>query len=267
MVVLRAGSWGRAGYSATEGRGVARLAEEPMLVEAALVIGGLVTTLAIGAPIASSMVRPHMFRRPARRDAFDSRDRAPHTTVFEPLDLGEDPMEWPSQRGWASSEGRGLRWPSQGWDDEHFGSHWRDGTMVEVSDLGFHAMAQRRYDASVGDEEVVKRNEAAALRRQRAPAQGRTLAQDRGPRAANAHAGQRTPSGVRRPRTESAPAPRSPKPQEKPETLPVRQAPSPAELEAAIAKVGLAGTVQLIMERTGWDFRKAAHYLARMRSR
>jgi hypothetical protein len=42
--------------------------------------------------------------------------------------------------------------------------------------------------------------------------------------------------------------------------------PTRAELEAMVASEGLAGTVQHIMRRTGWDFRKAAQYLARTRA-
>ena len=42
--------------------------------------------------------------------------------------------------------------------------------------------------------------------------------------------------------------------------------PNRAELEAMVEREGLAGTVQFIMRRTGWDFRKAAQYLARTRA-
>jgi hypothetical protein len=44
------------------------------------------------------------------------------------------------------------------------------------------------------------------------------------------------------------------------------QAPSKEELLRLVDTVGLAGTVQEIMGRTGWDFRKAAQYLAKVRA-
>jgi hypothetical protein len=40
---------------------------------------------------------------------------------------------------------------------------------------------------------------------------------------------------------------------------------TPAQLERLVASQGLAGAVQTIMAQTGWDFRKAAQYLANHR--
>ena len=201
-----------------------------MILEAALVIGGLITTIAIGGPIASSLVTPHVFRRPSRRDPHETRARPVPGGGFKPLDLGPDPMEWPSQKEWSSSGKRDAEWPSREWDDEHFGRHWREGTVVESQDAGFHAMAERSAERGGG--------EAAAMRR----AESRR-------RGTSPHAAKRA-SPAESPRAEAPPA---------------RQAPGREELEAMIVDVGLAGTVQAIMERTGWDFRKAAHYLARTR--
>ena len=45
------------------------------------------------------------------------------------------------------------------------------------------------------------------------------------------------------------------------------QPPSLDELQALVSELGLAGTVQEIMGQTGWDFKKAAHYLAQARKR
>jgi hypothetical protein len=39
------------------------------------------------------------------------------------------------------------------------------------------------------------------------------------------------------------------------------------QVERLVAEVGLAGTVQAIIDRTGWDFRQAAQYLARIRAK
>ena len=46
------------------------------------------------------------------------------------------------------------------------------------------------------------------------------------------------------------------------EDVPADGPPTRDEVERLIAKVGLAGTVQTIMDRTEWDFREAAQYLA-----
>ena len=229
------------------------------MLEIALVIGGLITTVALGGPIASALARPHTFRRPAPRETGGDRERHTPQAGFKPLDLGPDPVSWPSAREWRTSGIDQPTWPSKTWDDEHFGSHWRDGRMVEINDLGFHAMAGRRFDSSVDQGEAVRRNEEASRERYRA-----AKAQQR--EALKARRSSPKGSGVRRPTPAPvAPTPSAPTPKAKPRAPsapnpPARQPPDRAEIEGLIAQVGLAGTVQAIMERTGWDFRKAAHY-------
>lgn len=232
-----------------------------MLLESALAISGLIVTVSIGAPLAASLARVHEFKRTVNPELESSRERRVHTSAFTPLDLGPDLIEWPSQRPSTERAFRDQEWPSRGWDDEHFGSHWRDGRMVEVADLGFHAMAGRRYDDSVGEDEAIQRNEEAARQRrqQAAERQQRQRARSKPRSAPKPHrsspraAGRAEPQARRAERAEAA------------SQALARQPPSRAELEALIVDVGLAGTVQAIMERTGWDFRKAAHYLAQVR--
>lgn len=209
-----------------------------MVVEAALMLGGLVATVAIGGPMAARMARPHLFKSAARRDA-TGRERATHQPAFTPMDLGPDPMKWPSARPWGEDRATpSQEWPSKSWDDEHYGAHWRDGSYSDPDDAGFHVMADRRSPRRPG-----RRSRVAT---KAVPAQAET------PVAAPA------PVESVAPNTTVAPAST---------TLPARQPPGQAEIEALISQLGLAGTVQVIMQRTGWDFRKAAHFLAKTRQR
>ena len=211
-----------------------------MLLETILVIGGAITTVAIGGPMVSALVRPHVFRRPSPRDTSSRRERGAQPPAFTPLDLGEDPVQWPSAKPWSGSSSRpDPDWPSRHWDDEHFGAHWRDGRAVETRDMGFHAMAKRSYDATLDPAEALRRNE-------RAMTEGRG---DKAPHPARREKKGATKSNPNSDRVE----------------LPAPRAPTREELERRIAEVGLAETVQEIMQRMGWDFRKAAQYLGNTR--
>ncbi len=243
---------------------------EPVILQSALALGGFVITLTIGGPLAASLARVHEFRRTVNPDLDTVRSRPVHNAAFVPLDLGPDPMKWPSQVPSGEKAFRSQEWPSLSWDDDHFGSHWRDGRTVESNDLGFHAMAARRYD-STHDEDAVERNEALSLQRRQVAA-----AQQRERQAASDKRRQEVRSAPPQPRPASLkpnqrrPDQRAQRPEKraKPPAASgglARQPPSRDELEALIVDVGLAGTVQAIMERTGWDFRKAAHYLAQIR--
>ncbi len=229
---------------------------------------GFVIAVALGARVASRVIQPFVFREPRRADIRAIRSKGQQGGGFEPLDLGEDPMQWPSAREWPSSGKLSQEWPSRSWDDEHFGTHWERSTATAVEDAGFHAMAQRRTEAS--PERVVRRESARAARSEAARREGegslRTgAAQSRDD--ARARAVSARTSGVRR--AEPAPRAAPPAPSAGPSSAAAAtvdaEAPSRAELEDRIARVGLAGTVEHIMKRTGWDFRKAAHYLAKTR--
>ncbi|MBX2797986.1 MAG: hypothetical protein KTR31_09965 [Myxococcales bacterium] len=218
-----------------------------MVLEIALLIVGLVTTVAIGAPLATSMVQPHLFGTRKRQSAEGHRERRAQVVAFTPLDLGEDPMRWPSAHPWPNRMSIGQSWPSKEWEDEHFGAHWRDGRMVETDDAGFHAMAGRRFDSSVREEDE-EASRASYL--EAAKAQQEALAV----------------ASQQQPTNKAASQKREPVAQSLPTSLALTSQPPPREqLEAMIAEVGLADTVQVIMEQTGWDFRKAAQYLARVR--
>ncbi|MEO0603764.1 MAG: hypothetical protein AAF211_20165, partial [Myxococcota bacterium] len=139
------------------------------------------------------------------------------------------------------------KWPSQTWDDEHFGSFWRGADAPP--DEGGQATAERPTEP-----------------RSTPPVRPRSPSPERARRRPMP----KKPAGVRRTsrgpdRQTRAPSPSPRKPEASAANLPAVQPPPLEELEQLIATIGLAGTVQSIMQRTGWDFRKAAHYLAKVR--
>lgn len=152
------------------------------------------------------------------------------TRAYKPLDLGEDPVRWPSERPWELAARLPVpQWPSKGWDDEHFGKHW-DHSKAEVQDRGFHAMAAR------GDEPPTPTPERR--RRKAAPVEP-PVPEAEPPTAVK----------VAKPAKGAKPA----------------EAPSPREVAEWMETMGLAGAVQEVMRRTGWDFREAAQFLAKLR--
>lgn len=225
-----------------------------MVLEGIAFAGGLLITAALGIPVALAATQPHIWRRTAARDRSVGRSVAPHTVQFTPLDLGPDPVQWPSERTWTNQSTIPVpEWPSMAWDDAHFGQHWKK-FGAEVKDRGFHAMAARRTS-----EVPTAQPARAASPKQPSPRETRVQ------QAAAARQPARTPSH---------PAPKRNTPQQRKPSAPSAKAqsrvqskapPDEAEVEHLIATEGLAGTVQTIMSRTGWEFREAAQYLARVR--
>jgi hypothetical protein len=240
-----------------------------MIVEGIAFAGAMLITAALGVPIAVSAAQPHRWRRPAARDRAGIRTmQQPHVVLFTPLDLGPDPVKWPSERVFERDVNLPIpRWPSQGWDDEHFGQHWKK-VDPDVEDRGFHAMAAR----GAGTEPPSART-AGPSREERATAA--TAARETRAQQASASRPVRAQPQQQPRRTQQQPARRSAQPPQqqrasppaaaRPASGPQRGPPDEAEVEHLIATVGLAGTVQAIMARTGWEFREAAQYLARVR--
>jgi hypothetical protein len=244
-----------------------------LILEGIAFLAAAIATAVIGTPIASSLARPAKFRRVEGAGTSSKRTRTDVVRAFEPLDLGPDPIKWPSERAWnLASTLQVPAWPSQSWNDEHFGRHWRDG-VKQPDDLGFHAMAARRLNeegvvvASAAAANAPKREPKKAQPKpapkpqppkpQAKPAQGAAPAKEKGPR-------RRQGSGVDQAKGEVTFFQEPPK---APAAGTPQGVPDPAEIEHLISTVGLAGTVQTIMSRTGWDFREAAQYLARIRQK
>ena len=239
--------------------------------------GAAIVTVIVGAPRAAALAGRHRWVHAAPRDPSSRKQRTDVVRAYKPLDLGVDPIRWPSERLWAlESTLVAPDWPSRSWNDEHFGRHWKDVTNPDASEAGFHAMAARRHRevADATARHVAERAHAAERARQPATEKIRASGAEK-PRAAGVRRGRDSqdakatpvpatakpvkPSGAR------VPVP-TPPPLGTPKTrAPATAPPDAAELEHLIATVGLAGTVQAIMQRTGWEFREAAQYLARIR--
>lgn len=205
------------------------------MVEVVLFLGALVPTLVVGIPVALALSRSGGLRPHAARERHVPRARVEVGRAYEPLDLGPDPVHWPSERAWATSGIAVPDWPSASWTDEHFGSGARKAREALQADRGFHMMAVRNHPPSTPPPvravehrqqvvaPVVHARRALAREVQHVVASVVEHVEHHGP-------------------------------------------PNRAEIEELIAGVGLAGTVQSIMDRTGWDFRQAAQHLARIRS-
>jgi hypothetical protein len=206
-----------------------------LFVEAAITLSAALVGVAMVLPWADRLTQ----RRRWASDGLAAGVKASHDhgpPAFQPLDLGEDPMKWPSEVIRPDTAQKIMPWPSETWDDPHFGRHAQ--------------RAQVATDAASAFEEA-RVEEKATRQRER---------DERDERASTA-------PGPARP----VKKPRRPKPQV-PTANPfagaaaaTREVFTPAQLERLVASQGLAGAVQTIMAQTGWDFRKAAQYLANHR--
>jgi hypothetical protein len=239
-----------------------------LILEGLAFVAAAIATAVIGTPIASSLARPARFRRTETAAPSTRRARTEVIRAFEPLDLGPDPVIWPSERPWNLASTLQIpAWPSQGWNDEHFGQHWRTNAGKERADLGFHAMATRRLNevgqviSSQPKPEARKpeARKAAEAKASPAAAPPKEKGQRRRQRQAEAEPAKVAPGSKAEASFFQEPPLQIP-----PVGLP-QGVPDAAEIEHLISTVGLAGTVQAIMSRTGWDFREAAQYLARIR--
>lgn len=276
-----------------------------MLLEALFVTGAAVFTSLAGVPVAVRLARANLSDFGGRGAPAQQRERrdAVVTAGFTPLDLGPDTIQWPSQQKWPTSRIAAAEWPSKSWNDEHFGRQWRDGTGQDVVDAGFHAMAHRNAGATEADAprpakaqrpskppparsaEEAFFEPAPAPRPQRAPDPGaRQAAEQRRQQQIKQEqqrqrqeAAARQQEAIRQQAARQAQAQAQAQAQQRRATPPQAPArpqpvgggngpPTRDEIERLVASEGLAGTVQHIMRRTGWDFRKAAQYLARTRA-
>lgn len=207
---------------------------------------GATLTAVFGAPIAARLAQPKRLHRPAVA-GHKHTNQAPTPVVrpFTPLDLGPDLMTWPSQTPWALSGRLEPDWPSKQWDDEHFGAHWR-----RQGHAGKVAAAAAAAESPAPPAQASKR-QPAQNRRQKAAAAPAAPAPAAAPWPPAPQAAKGKPAAAATPAAVAKATPKGP--------------PSDAEIEHLIATEGLAGTVQVIMARTGWEFRDAAQYLAQLR--
>lgn len=151
---------------------------------------------------------------------------------FDPLELDEFTMLWPSERPAARRRVvlPELPWPSETWDDEYFGS----GRTVPLPEP-----AQIRRPKPQPTPPPRRRQARQAFPPQRAP-------------KPQSQAFQRARQADARTTEETFFQGGS------------SNLPDPAEIKAMVNQMGLAGAVQHIRKQTGWDFKRAAQHLAQV---
>jgi len=251
-----------------------------VIFESIALVSGFFVTAMVGTPLAAILARS--------QDWLDDGGKHDHREPldvykgigFEPLDLGPDLMRWPSEVERPSTSLPVPEWPSKSWDDPHFGAHWHDAQYQNVDDGAYEARQAERREATrrraAAEAELAQRQsglqqaqrqEAEHRKREQAMAKQRK-AQSREQRRQQESeqqffkekASKKAKEHVQRAKKQAKQA------AHKAASNAVgAEIPSPDELEAMVGQLGLAGTVQEIMKRTNWDFRKAAHYLAKAR--
>lgn len=254
------------------------------MIEPVMFVLGVVGTLALGGPVVSRIASPDSWRgwgRPASPAAVGPSKTHP-TRAFTPLDLGPDPTHWPSERPWPESRLAPPEWPSKSWNDDHFGAHWRKGsadaarTPPRPPPRAADAAESGALGRAAPEANPTRPAPAAAPpARKGPPAKTAPKAKPAKPAPARSAPGRpapakpaAAPSDPTQPSASAAPEKGASAPAKAPPAAgatPAGKPPSGAELEALIDAYGLAGAVKQIMERTGWDFRTAAQYLAQNR--
>lgn len=192
----------------------------------ALAMGALFTVV-LGVPLATKLAQVHVWRRTAL--PVGDRDSVEYERLFpfEPLDLGPDTMQWPSEVTRESHAMPLARWPSESWDDAHFGK----GAPIEVAEA---PPASARPKPKQAQKTSARKAAKSKLARSKPVPKPQPSARPKPPRPAPTSSGD--------------------------DGLPQR-----AAVEAMIAELGLAGTVQALMRSQQWDFKQAASWLARIR--
>jgi hypothetical protein len=242
----------------------------------------------VGIPLATRLARVHVWKRTALPDMPTERE-VYRRVRFEPVDFGEDNMRWPSE---VTRESHGIPerpWPSQSWDDPHFGQGAK-ASRERAAHMAAEREKDRQQRVRDRDAENAERNRRAqtltqqqasqAASSSRSPADRVKQARKRRPRPA--------PRVQQQPAVEDewfeseAPEQRRPEPQRQPERRRAKPKPKPkpqapaqssggdglpdrAAVEKMVAEMGLAGAVQQLMKTQGWDFKTAAAWLGRVR--
>ncbi len=241
-----------------------------LVITLAAALFTLLLTASMLGPVALRFARPQIWSRTAGASGANPHTHGVVQPSFEPLDLGPDPVRWPSENPWPATARPELPWPSTTWNDPHFGQHWRTHGEGGASDAAFEAAQQARRTRA-----VERRNQDEAERTQRSKQKAKPKPQIE--QVAQPPLRQKARNEVQRIQKRAQKAQHQVRESvgraaaaAVDEVLPgasstMAQIPSPPELEQMVAQIGLAGTVQEIMKRTGWDFKTAAQHLAKAR--
>lgn len=217
-----------------------------MLTQAGLLLIGAAMVVAAGFPAIERLVEPA--RWGPRYPVPDRPDQGNRATVarrgFQPLDLGPDPVSWPSETSRPDTSRPLPDWPSARWDDPHFGKKAREARSEQQR-------SETRRQATPPPSGTPSRPPREADPRAPLTLEQAALAQtaDFLRRALEQVSGTPNPpvAGVHEPA--------------------LRNLPDLVEIERLVAQHGLAGTVKAVMDRTGLDFRDAARHIAQVRRR
>jgi hypothetical protein len=237
-----------------------------VVVEAVLLFVGFAMGGVVAMPILARIRRTPQAGF-SRAENTSTRQRAAHVSAgFTPLDLGEDPVQWPSAHPWPASTLVPAEWPSKSWNDEHFGQHWKK--QAEVGGTPAQPPQPARPAAHPTQPAQPKAAKAAPKKVEK------PKPQPPAPQTQAAPPQQATPQQAKQQPAKPQPSPQPAKPQ--PAASPkVEQSAQPTgpslptvdEVDALIARLGLAGTVQQLMARHGWDFRQATQFLTKIRAK
>lgn len=211
-------------------------------------------------------------------------------------------MSWPSEIPWATPGLPDMPWPSETWDDPHFGRggaaadaaraateaadkkaeagrlarQGRAGKQTLAREQGeqrdreqvardavpvetFQQQTARQTSENTERQQLETERQQQVAARQLQQQQQARRAQQQQQQARNQAASRPGPQASRPQQAAPAPKPSAP-------AAPSSQGMTKDQVEALIADVGLAGTVQEVMKRTGADFRTAAQLLAKLRA-
>lgn len=202
-----------------------------LVLSLAALVGALVLTAGVGLPLLGRATKVRRWRT-AQVDASGKSSFAANIG-FDPLDLGEDPLVWPSEQPERRREIDipRLEWPSVGWDDPYFGIN----KTFDPSQLAQAPPSTLRERQS-------------APRPQRRQRQQQPSSQGGAVRAAAQVASRAVEESFFEPARQVRES--------------ASKIPSQAEVKRLVEQHGLASAVQHIRDRTGWDFKRAAQFLA-----
>ncbi len=198
-----------------------------LVLSLAALVGALVITAGVGLPLLGRATKVRRWR--SAKPELSAKSSFAMSVAFDPLDLGEYSLLWPSE--YPERERKidipQLEWPSVGWDDPYFGIN-KTFDPAQLAQAPPSTLRERH-------------SEPRPARRQRQPT------------SQGARAGQAAAQAASRAVEESF-------------FEPARQVsskiPSQAEVKALVDQHGLAAAVQHIRDGTGWDFKRAAQFLA-----
>lgn len=217
------------------------------MLELALFLIAATITLMMGLPVVTRLARAPLIGRSAPISVREEKSVF-HTTRLEPVDFGPVTTKWPSQMPQRHKERPELTWPSLSWDEDLFGSR-ESIERSERARISADTQAARVRQSAIDGAPTHVTTQSKRAAKQKRAAQKR--------RSASTTAPARKPA-PRRPSPPPAAARELPVPASS-------NIPDAATVEALLAEQGLARTVRILMDQTGWDLDTVASFIAERR--